>query len=48
MWKHSPASFNSVREGVARQLSFLGSFMGSLAELKQVAPLLENGTFNKN
>lgn len=27
-----------------RQLSFLGSFMGDITELKQVVPLLENGT----
>lgn len=35
----------NLRFMFVRQLSFLGSFMGSLAELKQVVPLLENGTF---
>ncbi len=35
----------NLRFMFVRQLSFLGSFMGSLSELKQVVPLLENGTF---
>lgn len=35
----------NLRFMFVRQLSFLGSFMGALAELKQVVPLLENGTF---
>lgn len=35
----------NLRFMFVRQLSFLGSFMGALSELKQVIPLLENGTF---
>lgn len=35
----------NLRFMFVRQLSFLGSFMGTLEELKQVVPLLENGTF---
>lgn len=35
----------NLRFMFVRQLSFLGSFMGSFAELQQVVPLLENGTF---
>lgn len=35
----------NLRFMFVRQLSFLGSFMGTLAELKQVVPFLENGTF---
>lgn len=35
----------NLRFMFVRQLSFLGSFMGSLSELKQVVPLIENGTF---
>jgi NADPH:quinone reductase-like Zn-dependent oxidoreductase len=36
----------NLRFMFVRQLSFLGSFMGSLSELKQVVPLLEDGIFH--